>query len=118
MSIMQEPCFVPNYVDSNMTDDEFMKLLDSCLPRAIVARIGEMIENMDDADGALTAARDEIEKLEKLIPQEDQLPEEIENFDEASVATIREALAAWQVIGQKFEPIRKAATEAFNAVEV
>jgi uncharacterized coiled-coil DUF342 family protein len=109
---------VPNYVDSNMTDDEFMKLLDSCLPRAIVARIGEMIENMDDADGALTAARDEIEKLEKLIPQEDQLPEEIENFDEASIATIRESLAAWQVIGQSFERIRALADAAAVAVEV
>lgn len=67
MGIMQEPCFVPNYVDANTTDEEFMKLLDSCLPAAIVARIEALGSvEVEELESDLSAAEEERDEAKRL----------------------------------------------------
>lgn len=118
MGIMQEPCFVPNYVDSNTTDEEFIKMLEGCLPAAIVARIEEAIDNAADNTEELDDAAAQLREINVSIPTDDEYPVGVKDFEAATISEIREALAEWDRFARgRFEAIESRVNKAVLVLE-
>lgn len=107
-----EACFVPTFLPSNMTDEEFINMLDNCLPRAIVTRIEELRGNTQAVEKALAM----LDEIDNAIPSEDELRQP-SDFDSLSIAELRRDYTECAVIFAKFKVIDKHASAIRTALE-
>lgn len=118
MGIMQEPCFVPNYVDANMSDAEFINMLDDCLPRAIVERISKTLNVNGDIIAAGKLAAEKVQAAVKTCPEEDEVHEAKigADIDALTIAELRERIHAADKMIEKLNDMREDLADAESAL--
>lgn len=62
-----EPCFVPTFLPSNMTDEEFLNMIDEALPRCIVERFREILTLREEVETSERAADDVREEGNRTV---------------------------------------------------
>lgn len=110
-----EACWVPSYVASNMSDDEFVAMMRDCLPGPVVERICELEsavpQDAIDACAKATAALDAIgETFDKAGIDLDEPPD-------FGALTIAEAKALLDKFGDVAETVKGKLAEARDALE-
>lgn len=107
-----EPCFVPRYIPSNVSAEEFIAIARDCLPDAFVERIVAMQDEADNMQiiECINSARACIEKLKAAIPEE-------KNYGgDPDTMTVRELLDAHTGVSEKFAAIQTEADAALAAI--
>jgi hypothetical protein len=97
-----EACFVPTFLPSNMTDEEFIRQCEECLPKEFAARIVAAISNASDEveEGLVSEVNDAVEKIAKAVPDESEIGA---GGDETTLGDAGKALEAAR---EAFEAIR------------
>lgn len=99
-----EAVFLPKFLPSNMTDEEFVSACRSWdLPADILARIEALHETDQEAAAGIVATRDAINALREAIPDTDTMGGDISLND--AVKAMESAKAAFEAITKHADTI-------------